>query len=116
MPLIVTNLGSEMIFILSQRLKAQQISQEKCIKVLDDVVSAWFDQQFIEELFKPQHVYSMLSTRQIFDRLAHSSIMKLNTERCVHSDFNDFKLVLWYNSYRAKFAITWLIGFGKTNI
>jgi len=33
---------------------------------------------FIEELFKPQEIYSLQSTRQIFDRLAHSSIMRLN--------------------------------------
>jgi hypothetical protein len=31
-----------------------------------------------QELFKPQPCYSMRSTRQIFDKLAHSSIMKLN--------------------------------------
>ena len=33
---------------------------------------------FIDELFRPQDVYSMHSVRQIFDRLAHSSIMRLN--------------------------------------
>lgn len=34
--------------------------------------------KFMTELFKPQEVYSSASTRQIFDRLAHSSIMRLN--------------------------------------
>ena len=37
-----------------------------------------FSGRFIEELFKPQEIYSNESTRQIFDRLAHSSIMRLN--------------------------------------
>jgi hypothetical protein len=37
-----------------------------------------FSSKFISELFKPQKMYSSSSTRQIFDRLAHSSIMRLN--------------------------------------
>lgn len=37
-----------------------------------------YSAKFIEELFKPQEVYTDRSTRQIFDRLAHSSIMRLN--------------------------------------
>lgn len=34
--------------------------------------------QFIRELFKPQEMYSSSSTREIFNKLAHSSIMRLN--------------------------------------
>jgi hypothetical protein len=41
-------------------------------------MSTMFSTKFIEELFKPQEMYSNASTRQIFDRLAHSSIMRLN--------------------------------------
>lgn len=37
-----------------------------------------YSPKFIAELFKPQQVYTNRSTRQIFDRLAHSSIMRLN--------------------------------------
>lgn len=33
---------------------------------------------FIEELFRSQPMYTMQSTKQIFEKLAHSSIMKLN--------------------------------------
>ena len=38
-----------------------------------------FGKTFLAELFKAQAVYTNSSTRQIFDRLAHSSIMRLNT-------------------------------------
>jgi hypothetical protein len=34
--------------------------------------------QFIRELFKPQEMYTSSSTREIFNKLAHSSIMRLN--------------------------------------
>ena len=37
-----------------------------------------YNPKFIAELFRPQDVYSMTATRQVFDRLAHSSIMRLN--------------------------------------
>lgn len=79
MPMLVINMGGEMVYILEQRLRAQKIPQEKSRKVLSDVVKTMYNKKFITELFKPQALYSNRSTRQIFDRLAHSSIMRLNT-------------------------------------
>ena len=38
-----------------------------------------FTPDFIAELFKPQELYSSAPARQIFDKLAHSSIMRLST-------------------------------------
>jgi len=35
------------------------------------------------QVFKPAVMYSSTSTRQIFERLAHSSIMRLSESRCV---------------------------------
>ena len=78
LPVVVCNLGSEMIYILEQRLRAQSITSEKSVKVLHDVVKSMFDPTFVSELFKPQEVYSQRATRQIFDKLAHSSIMRLS--------------------------------------
>ena len=52
------------------------------LAVLQDVIKTMYNQAFISELFRPQDVYSMHSTRQIFDRLAHSSIMRLNEQVC----------------------------------
>merc|ERR1719183_70096 len=78
MPVLIVNMGGEMVYILEQRLQAQKIPGQKGQKVLNDVVRTMYYPRFIEELFKPQEMYSMQSTRQIFDRLAHSSIMRLN--------------------------------------
>lgn len=84
MPWVVLNLGSEMIYILEQRLKAQGIQPEKSAKVLQDIVRTMFDCSFLsEKLFVPQEMYSLHSTRKIFDRLAHSSIMRLSEARCL---------------------------------
>lgn len=82
MPIVMANLGAEMVYILEQRLKAQQIPDEKGNKVLNDVVLTMFNHNFYTEVFRPQEAYNIGSTRQVFDRLAHSSIMRLSTARC----------------------------------
>lgn len=68
-----------MIYVLQQRLKAQKVSGEKQKKVLEDVIETMYNESFIEELMKPQAVYSRDGMQKIFQRLAHSSIMRLNT-------------------------------------
>eukprot|EP00397_Hematodinium_sp_SG-2012_P047923 GEMP01054703.1.p1 GENE.GEMP01054703.1~~GEMP01054703.1.p1 ORF type:complete len:371 (+),score=77.54 GEMP01054703.1:45-1157(+) len=78
MPMILVNMGGEMLYILEQRLKAQKIPEIKGQKVIADIVRTMFQSKFVAELFEPQEMYSMASTRQIFERLAHSSIMRLN--------------------------------------
>lgn len=46
--------------------------------VLHDIVGTMFNKRFMEELFKPQELYSKKAMRTVFDRLAHASIMRLN--------------------------------------
>ncbi|RLN72755.1 hypothetical protein BBJ28_00006287 [Nothophytophthora sp. Chile5] len=85
MPMLIVNMGAEMIYVLDQRLKAQSIPRDKSSKglrlllLLEDIVKTMHNETFMAELFKPHRMYSNVSTRQIFDRLAHSSIMRLNT-------------------------------------
>lgn len=79
LPLLFINLGGEMLYILDQRLRAQNIAKEKASKVLHDIVSTMLSKRFVEELFKPQELYSKKALRTVFDRLAHASIMRLNT-------------------------------------
>ncbi|KXZ46265.1 hypothetical protein GPECTOR_45g135 [Gonium pectorale] len=78
MPLLVVNLGCEMVYILEQRLKAQNIPADKSCKVLNDVIRTMFDSGYVDKLFAPQDMYTVSQTRKIFDRLAHSSIMRLS--------------------------------------
>ncbi|GBF93200.1 hypothetical protein Rsub_05932 [Raphidocelis subcapitata] len=79
MPWIVINLGGEMLYVLEQRLKAQSVPAGKAARVLQDVAATLLDRAFLEEkLFVPQETYSLSSTKKIFERLAHSSIMRLS--------------------------------------
>lgn len=78
-PLLYLNLGGEMLYILDQRLRAQNIPQDKSKRVLHDILCQMLAKPFVVELFKPQEIYSKKAMRTVFDHLAHSSIMRLNT-------------------------------------
>lgn len=97
-PIIFINMGGEMVYILDQRLSAQEIVDQKATKgfllfffrekktftiekyfsVINDIVGAMFNPKFIEELFRPQELYPKKAVKHIFEKLAHSSIMRLN--------------------------------------
>lgn len=53
LPFVILNLGGEMVYILDQRLRAQEIGQDRSQKVLQDVVKTMFSKKFVEELFRP---------------------------------------------------------------
>ncbi|KAF5910331.1 hypothetical protein HPG69_014563 [Diceros bicornis minor] len=88
LPLLFLNLGGEMLYILDQRLRAQNVPGDKARKdewtemdrgrVLNDIISTMFNRKFMEELFKPQELYSKKALRTVYDRLAHASIIRLN--------------------------------------
>ena len=67
-----------MVYILEQRLHAQNIPDKKSVRVLRDVVKTMYNPKFIHELFVPQKHQTMKQTLEVFNNLAHSSIMRLN--------------------------------------
>ncbi|KAK7072230.1 Protein oscp1 [Halocaridina rubra] len=79
LPLQFLNLGGEMMYIIDQRLRAQNIPPEKAAKVRNDIIGIMLNRRFVEELFKPQELYSRSALRTVFDKLAHGSVMRLNT-------------------------------------
>ncbi|XP_063072428.1 protein OSCP1-like [Engraulis encrasicolus] len=76
LPLLVMNLGGEMLYVLDQRLRAPP--QNPPQKVLGDIIGTLSNKPFIEELLKPQDLYSHRAMRTLLTRIAHSSIMRLN--------------------------------------
>lgn len=48
--------------------------------VLNDIFIAAFTPPLMAEIFKKQKLLSMFAMRQMFEKLAHSSIMKLNEQ------------------------------------
>ncbi|CAF0766063.1 unnamed protein product [Adineta ricciae] len=77
-PIIFFNMGGEMIYILEQRLTAQDIMDQKSVKVINEIVGAMFNTRFLEEIFRPQELYPKKAVKHIFEKIAHTSIMRLN--------------------------------------
>ncbi|XP_022613103.1 protein OSCP1-like isoform X1 [Seriola dumerili] len=88
LPLVFINLGGEMLYILDQRLRAQNTSEDNSEKgvwsendrkrVMNDIVGTMFSKTFMDELLKPQQLYSHRTLKTVLTRLAHASIMRLN--------------------------------------
>ncbi|XP_067281969.1 protein OSCP1a [Pseudorasbora parva] len=88
LPLLIINLGGEMIYILDQRLRARDENDDKPHRgswteddrkrVMNDIVGTMFSKAFLEELLRPQDPYSHRALRTVLTRIAHTSIMRLN--------------------------------------
>ena len=79
MPIIIYNLGGEMVYILCSRLKAQNIPNDKSVRVINDVVTNLFSNKFENEILKHTKCQKHSNVRRVFENLAHSSIMRLNS-------------------------------------
>ncbi|KAM9838867.1 protein OSCP1a [Aulostomus maculatus] len=88
LPLVFINLGGEMLYILDQRLRAHNTSEDNSEKgvwsendrkrVMNDIVGTLFSKAFMDELLNPQQLYSHRTMKTVLTRLAHTSIMRLN--------------------------------------
>ncbi|XP_049891211.1 protein OSCP1a isoform X2 [Epinephelus moara] len=88
LPLVFINLGGEMLYILDQRLQALNTSEDNSEKgvwsendrkrVMNDIVGTLFSKDFMDELLKPQQLYSHRTMKTVLTRIAHASIMRLN--------------------------------------
>ena len=81
MPLLIINLGGEMSYILEQRLQAQNVVEDKSVKVLHEIIAAMINKSFIKKLFYPQSLTTRKAMRLLFEKIAHASIMRLNEAR-----------------------------------
>lgn len=78
LPFVVFNLGCEMLYVLEQRLSTER---EKSQQVLTDIVTAMFEPRFIYDIHHElQPVYSLMSIKALFSRLAHVSFMRLTED------------------------------------
>ncbi|XP_056876883.1 protein OSCP1a isoform X1 [Takifugu flavidus] len=125
LPLVFINLGGEMLYILDQRLRAHNTSEDKSDKgvwsesdrirgipavaeqiiaspvlpvsasslhhspaskpvwrlqceFMNDIIRTMFSKAFMDELLKPQRLYSHRTLKTVLTRVAHTSIMRLS--------------------------------------
>lgn len=48
------------------------------LSVMNDIIANMFSDKFLDEIFKPQELCSKKALKTIFEKLAHTSIMRLN--------------------------------------
>lgn len=77
-PIIVVNLGCEMVYVIDQRLKAQNVGLDKSEKVLTDIVTVLLHPKLLDELFIPQPVATHAVIKQLLQAISTTSIMKLD--------------------------------------
>lgn len=68
-------------FMWKDEVSAVFLKQKQILSVfavMNDIITTMFNKKFMEELFKPQELYSKKALRTVYDRLAHASIMRLN--------------------------------------
>ena len=79
-PLIFFNLGGEMLYVLNQRLQAQQVPQDKSQNVLSDIISTMFKPDFVQQIFESKSVYSMKTLCKLYKKLIHASVMRVSRD------------------------------------
>ncbi|CAL8396665.1 unnamed protein product [Gadus morhua 'NCC'] len=88
LPLVFINMGGEMLYILDQRLQAPNKagdcpekgvwSEQDRKRVMVTIIRTMFSKDFMDQLFKPQPLYSHRTLKTVLTRLAHTSIMRLS--------------------------------------
>ena len=69
-----------MLYVLDQRLIAQNITPAKSDKVLCDITNAMFNLESYKQMAKSQMLYSKDAFKVIFKKIVHSSIMKIHAD------------------------------------
>ncbi|XP_017757071.1 PREDICTED: protein OSCP1 [Eufriesea mexicana] len=77
-PILYLNMGGEMLYVLRQRLKAQRISVDKTIQVLDDVTAALLNPKILSSVFDEKPLTKVSLLRSTLECVVLSSIMKLD--------------------------------------
>ncbi|XP_017794713.1 PREDICTED: protein OSCP1 [Habropoda laboriosa] len=77
-PILYLNMGGEMLYVLRQRLKAQRISVDKTIQVLDDVTAALLNPKILSSIFEEKPLTEISVLRSNLECAVLSSIMKLD--------------------------------------
>ncbi|EGD77976.1 hypothetical protein PTSG_09609 [Salpingoeca rosetta] len=80
LPVLLLNLNCEMLYVIEERLVAQGVDAEKSARVRSDLVTAMFDREFIETLFKPQPMYDQAQLMSMLDHFSQASIIRLNAK------------------------------------
>lgn len=78
LPFLVINYGVETIYVLHSRLVAQKVSQNKVDRIVTDLATSMLSTSFLDELFRPQKLYSEKAARSLISTICDASIIHLD--------------------------------------
>lgn len=78
LPFVIFNFGFEMLFLLRSRLQSLNISESKIMRIMTDMGNTMLSSTFVDELFRPQDIYSDESLRNLYLSIINSSIIQLD--------------------------------------
>lgn len=78
LPFLIINYGVEVMYVLHSRLTSQKVASAKVNRVMTDLVTSMLNEAFLNELFRPQRLYSEAATRSLFESVCDASIIHLD--------------------------------------
>jgi Organic solute transport protein 1 len=79
MPLLVGSMGCEMVYIIYQRLTAQQADAQRCSQVIHELLRSMFaSEEFLVALFQPHKMASAGAMFSVFASMLQQSIIRLD--------------------------------------
>lgn len=77
-PFLLLNLGSEMVYVIAQRLQAQNIPHEKATLVLDEIIGVLVSKEVMRDIMKPQATFSQSTLKAMITEITQCSAMRLD--------------------------------------
>ncbi|XP_055384987.1 protein OSCP1 [Condylostylus longicornis] len=77
---IFVNLGCEMLYVIDQRLKAQEVETDKSIQVINDITNVLLNPKYIQKLLNVNNEHSLINQsnfKKILYETACCSLMRL---------------------------------------
>jgi hypothetical protein len=84
-PFLLLNMGCEAVYVVDQRLLAQNISKEKGAQVLNATVNYLLGYDRLQEMFRPKDTLLLSEVRSVMEGMVNCSIMKITGPRFVHT-------------------------------
>ncbi|GLC45854.1 Protein oscp1 [Pleodorina starrii] len=76
-PLLYINLCAETVYVIEQRLRAQNISSDKTVSILNDMIGYLFLASRVREMFEPQGTPTLSAAKSLMQSLVNCSVMKV---------------------------------------
>lgn len=78
MPFLMLNYGAEMLFVLKVRIDAQRVEPKKAETILNSIAGHLFSNSFMDELCRPQGLYTPAAVLNVFAAIADSTVVRLS--------------------------------------